>query len=430
MASVERLPSGRWRLAVYAGKDPLTGKKRYEKRTVDAADKRDAQKQANRWEVELADGDATGAKGTFGDLLDRYARHRKRSMSPSTVKETEGIIRRYLRHSALADVATEQVRTATLDEFYGLLAERGGRCTHRPCPRRPCPDHGPRCERKGCTRPPCEQHDGGCAAWDPCEQTPCAHGAPLSVATVRRVHVVVHAALEQAVVWGEVRRNQATHADPGLVVEEEVEPPAPEGLVRLLAAIEETDPPLADYLVTSIDSGARRGAVHALRWQHLNLQLGTARFPRVIVIGPDGLVDQPARKSKRSGALIALSPYTVARLQAHRRRMAERALAVGVTLPDDAYVFSDDPTCATPWRPDSTSRKFRVARFGGELDETRLHDLRHLMATVLLAAGIDPQVVAGRGGWSRVATMLERYAHVLEARDRDAAEAMGRLLGG
>jgi hypothetical protein len=46
MASVRRLASGRWELRVSRGRDPLTGAYRYKSKVVDAADKRDARRQA------------------------------------------------------------------------------------------------------------------------------------------------------------------------------------------------------------------------------------------------------------------------------------------------------------------------------------------------------------------------------------------------
>jgi hypothetical protein len=43
MASVRQLPSGRSQLRVHTGRDPLTGTKRWAKKTVEATGKRDAQ---------------------------------------------------------------------------------------------------------------------------------------------------------------------------------------------------------------------------------------------------------------------------------------------------------------------------------------------------------------------------------------------------
>jgi integrase len=125
---------------------------------------------------------------------------------------------------------------------------------------------------------------------------------------------------------------------------------------------------------------------------------------------------------------VALSPYCVAALVAHQASQAVTAQMAGGHLPADAHVFSDDPLGERPWRPDSTDRKFRQLRSEIGMDEIRLHDFRHYMATTLLAAGVDPKTVAQRGGWSKVATMLDRYAHALPASDRNAADAIGDIL--
>ena len=153
----------------------------------------------------------------------------------------------------------------------------------------PCIEHGPRCKKQKCERPACP-HNGACVDWTPCEDQPCRHSAPLSAARVNRIHTVVRSALGQAVKWGWIRRNPADHAEPGEILEQEVEPPANIDVIQLLAEAEEIDHRLALFLQLAIVTGARRGALCALRWDHLDLAPATAsaRFTRVIVIGPDG----------------------------------------------------------------------------------------------------------------------------------------------
>jgi hypothetical protein len=58
----------------------------------------------------------------------------------------------------------------------------------------------------------------------------------------------------------------------------------------------------------------------------------------------------------------------------------------------------------------------------------RLHDLRHLHATQLLAAGVPVRTVSGRLGHANAATTLNVYGHFLEASDRQAADVIGGLL--
>ena len=40
------------------------------------------------------------------------------------------------------------------------------------------------------------------------------------------------------------------------------------------------------------------------------------------------------------------------------------------------------------------------------------------------------QINAQRGGWSKVATMLDRYAHAIPANDRAAADVLGGMIAG
>ena len=53
----------------------------------------------------------------------------------------------------------------------------------------------------------------------------------------------------------------------------------------------------------------------------------------------------------------------------------------------------------------------------------RLHDLRHLSATILLKRGASVGEVMDRHGW-RTLEMVSRYRHLLEAQDFVAAKAL------
>ena len=67
--------------------------------------------------------------------------------------------------------------------------------------------------------------------------------------------------------------------------------------------------------------------------------------------------------------------------------------------------------------PDTVAGGFRriCDRIG--LGGVRLHDLRHLHATQLLAAGVPVRTVSGRLGHADAATTLNVYAHFREASD-------------
>jgi integrase len=231
----------------------------------------------------------------------------------------------------------------------------------------------------------------------------------------------------RAVKGGWIARNPADHADPDDVLEEEIEPPEDVDIVRILAEAEAVDPRLAVYLLLAAETGARRAAMHALCWGYVDPSAGTARFSRVIVLGSAGMVERPASRTKRTGKKVALSPYSVA----HSLRITpNRPRWHGRQVPSFRPTHTRSRTTHRASALGDRSR--RTASFGScgarsTWRRVRLHDLPHYMSTRLLAAGVDPRTVAQRSGWTKVATMLDRYAHALPVNDR-AAGAIDAIL--
>jgi len=114
-------------------------------------------------------------------------------------------------------------------------------------------------------------------------------------------------------------------------------------------------------------------------------------------------------------------------LRRHRDQVAALALELGVTVADDAFIFSRSPAGAEPIRPDVvTGFTRRVAKAAGV--DTHLHALRHFSATQAIAAGFDAVTVGARLGHADPAITLRVYSHALEQRDRDVAASLGRTL--
>jgi integrase len=59
----------------------------------------------------------------------------------------------------------------------------------------------------------------------------------------------------------------------------------------------------------------------------------------------------------------------------------------------------------------------------------RLHDLRHIHATMLLKAGTHPRIVQERLGHASITITLDTYSHVLPGLQEAAAERLDKMLG-
>lgn len=82
----------------------------------------------------------------------------------------------------------------------------------------------------------------------------------------------------------------------------------------------------------------------------------------------------------------------------------------------------------TPLNPDTVTHTFgKLIRKAG-LPHTRLHDLRHMHATVMLKEGIHPKIVQERLGHSKIATTLDIYSHVVPGLQEAAAERFDEAL--
>jgi integrase len=91
-----------------------------------------------------------------------------------------------------------------------------------------------------------------------------------------------------------------------------------------------------------------------------------------------------------------------------------------------APLFPDTPTALMA----KLLRKHNAEHREDPLPVMRLHDLRHVHATLLLKAGVPVHVVAARLGHADPAITLSVYAHVLRDQASEVADVFARLLEG
>jgi integrase len=142
-------------------------------------------------------------------------------------------------------------------------------------------------------------------------------------------------------------------------------------------------------------------------------------FCRALVDGPTGPVLGPTKN--RRTYRVALDPTSVELLLAHRDGAPR---ADGVV---DGFVFSRDAG-RHPWRPNWVTERFIAYRRRAGFVAFRLHDLRHFMATTMLAAGVPVPVASERLCHARTSTTVNTYAHAMPGGDRDAVILLAELL--
>lgn len=260
-------------------------------------------------------------------------------------------------------------------------------------------------------------------------------GKPSSPATVRHVHALISQILSSAVRDGIVRQNVAGLASPPSPSEArapEFEVWTAEQAAGFLSWAEQR----GDYLFLAwhmlLHTGLRRGELLALRWRDVDLDRGTIAVARSVhYIKAKGEKPVTGFTPPKSGKtrVVDIDAGTVARLRAH----SEAQSAVPEFVQRDALVLCN--RFGRVLNPEGFSQQFtkRVAKIREtekDLPALHVHGLRHTHATLLLLAGKHPKIVQERLGHATIAITLNTYSHVIPSLQREAADAIGALLGG
>jgi len=364
---------GYWELRVFVGRHPVTNVALYRSKSVKGT-KGQAEKAMARFITELEDSTAKKAvPGTVGQLLDQWLVHIElEGRSPTTMRGyksqiaqlPEGFLRRQLR----------TVTATMLDDLYAHLMKKPGR--------------GP--------------------------------------SAVHHIHAMLKTAFKQAQRWELIDRNPALLATPPRVSSKEIEPPEGEAVKRvIIAAANSQNPENALIFRLLAATGCRRAEICGLRWSDFNFGQCKVTLRRSVVQVETDLIEKDTKTHQQR--TVTLDPGTIKLLKIHHQAMIQQAQLFEVELAPDAYVFANSPDGLAPIAPDRLSQAWRRLADREGVD-ARLHDLRHLQASVLLNAGESITTVAARLGHRDTATTLRVYAHLMPGADERAADIVGDML--
>lgn len=394
------------RVVVYAGLDPVTGKRSYLRETVkgnDKAARKQAGKVMNRLLAQVDQQRATESSVPLGKVIDEWLHVAE--LEDGTREMYRGYLNRNIR-PVLGDIPARKLSARDLETFYAELR----RCRTR-CDRRPFVEHKAEGEHD-CKVKKCGPHE--------CN--------PLAVSTVRQIHSVISGAMSAAVRWEWVSTNPAKVAQRPKQTPPEPDPPSPAEAARLIDAAFEKNDEWGTLVWLVMTTGMRRGEVAALTWGDIDLDEGMIEIRRNFV-KRNGVTKIKATKTHQMRR-VAVDTETVVLLADQKTRMQQHCSELGIKFGDNIYVFTGvrnvDPQ--KPCSPDGISARYKTMADGLEIS-THIHALRHYSATELLSAGIDLRTVAGRlGHGGGGATTLRVYAAWVAASDRKAAEILGSLM--
>ena len=257
--------------------------------------------------------------------------------------------------------------------------------------------------------------------------------------TVRYIHTIIHAALDDAVRWRRITLNPADQANPPSTSESkapEMKAWTQQQLLRFLALCEGDRYYCPWFFLAT--TGCRRGEALGLRWHDVNLDEAPAHasirqecIPLTKASGKGREGRMVPRTKGDKARVIELDTQTRAILTGWKAIQDKERQLVGAGYEDNGLIFCQPD--GRPYHPEAFSKTFdrrlRQQKFV-DLPRIRLHDLRHTWATLALVAGVDIKMVSERLGHSSILITSQTYQHVRKGMQAGAAQKVADLIFG
>ena len=240
-------------------------------------------------------------------------------------------------------------------------------------------------------------------------------GGALSPATVRRIHSVLHQALNVAVDRHLIVKNPTNDVTLPKKVTAAKTILNDKQLERFMEAIK-NDERWHDFFYLEITTGLRRGEICGLMWTDFDAEKGTLTVRRTLHNKEGGGYYVGETKTGAGHRIIKLPPSTVQLLSERKRTSISQWIFPNQIHPED------------PIMPNSGYTRMKKLLAEAGLPDMRFHDLRHTFATHALTSGVDAKTLSGILGHTKTSFTLDTYTHVTGDMHRKASGIVGEFM--
>ena len=241
------------------------------------------------------------------------------------------------------------------------------------------------------------------------------HGHVLSDSMVRKIHMMLHEAMEVAVRERYIVRNPTDNTTIPKKTTTEKQVLDDSQLNRFLEAIQ-GEPYWHDFFYVEVMTGLRRGEICGIKWSDIDFNEGTLCIKRSVSTKEGGGVSIGETKTD-AGVRTIIMPPSVATLLWKKRSDAI-----------NEWVFPHYTNPSDPLHPSSAYKKLKTLLKRLELPLLKFHDLRHTFATQATDGGVDPKTLAGILGHTDASFTLDTYTHVTSDMQRGASAIVNNMM--
>lgn len=363
-----------WQARYTAGYDPGTGKQI--QRSITGKTQKEVSQKLKQLTVEIDNGTYQApCKLTLSEWLDIWAETYLGSVKPRTVGIYQSDINLHIK-PALGAVRIEALTTPMIQAFYNKMGK------------------------------PSERHLNG-----------------LSAKTIKNVHGVLHKALQQAVLIGNLRFNPADACVLPRIEKANITPLDDNQITAFLAAIRGNR--FETLFIVTLFTGMREGEVLGLTWNCIDFNTGIITIDKQLQLHQEKGCNAYQLVSTKNGKsrTIAAAPSVIMQLKRHHLIQMQQQLKAGSAWQNTDHLIFTDELGQHLTKPTIYREYKRLVASIGRPD-ARFHDLRHSYAVAAIRSGDDIKTVQSNLGHATAAFTLDVYGHVTTQMKRDSAARM------
>ena len=242
----------------------------------------------------------------------------------------------------------------------------------------------------------------------------------LAPKTVKNIHGVLHAALEQAISNGYIHKNPTAGCKLPKVVRPEIKPLEPEEIARMLK--EAKKDAYDNLFIVAMFTGMRQGELLGLSWDNVNFKTGQITIKQQLQC-KDGVYFLETPKSGKC-RVLSPAPVVMEALKDEQQQQNANKQIVGAAWENKWNLAFTDALGKNLVRRTVVKHFKAVIERANIPPDVRFHDLRHSFAVTSLYSGDDVKTVQANLGHATAQFTLDVYGHVTQKMRQESAMRM------
>lgn len=231
--------------------------------------------------------------------------------------------------------------------------------------------------------------------------------SPLAPKSVKNLHGILHKALDQAVIIGELKTNPSTGCIMPKQTQKEITPLEPEEITRFIENLK--DESYRTLFLMAIFTGMRQGELLGLSWDDVDLENGIVNIRRQLQCLKGHYFLQTPKHDKLR--MIAPPRLVMDALAEEKKTQDQWKALFAEQWKNEWNLVFTDPFGKHLVRRTVDKHYKKILQACG-IEDHRFHDIRHTFAVSMLDAGEDFKTLQENLGHASAAFTLNQYAHV------------------